>query len=625
MMDKPLWLQRFEDPDGMTEKERKQYTEEASLREKQFADAQAFDEFIAVQRQTMELEDARSKNADTFATEYTKELIKKEKRFQEVLKASSIVFVNQRNQWIDPEEEGYRLTRILPVRDESIEKAEEIVYTPERKTSVEALVEKSKLLTSKCSLNLAKQIAASELQAATQSIKSSVAKAEEEMEQWLLDLNEATAMNIKTDKALVVAKSEVELMPLLHHHVTETGRRDIIAAKRALNNAKYLSKLDIAAAEEIYKHNRPRWLIVLEQAQVEIVEGGYSANTAWRKCAIDAVKVLQGHLDTLRDNVSSNSVDKLWKRCHEFKKAINLLRSKDVRKRLNEFATRAISLSVDYNTRFKNAKSLLESEIYRTTTKVKKTKDDLLTTTSKLHDERSEILSRLHNARQHLQETGLLEGTSVLVPNGWRGVVYRPSLVQHDLIVANRMSRERHDRGKLRAYFMENLLLCGNAGAWQESFHLYAAMIGCRIVPDIVTFKYIFLSCKNSIPPQATRILRMMKEMHRVKLTGDRRIYHIIICTCAMAGDWRRAAIAFKSMLRDKVVPSADTYNMIIRTISSSCDPKDAPQIYDALKISGVPEKIAYAASLKSLRRYGREKEKKKYSRQNNKMRNNYF
>ena len=45
-MDKPLWLQRFEDPDGMTEKERKQYTQEASLREKQFADAQAFEEFI---------------------------------------------------------------------------------------------------------------------------------------------------------------------------------------------------------------------------------------------------------------------------------------------------------------------------------------------------------------------------------------------------------------------------------------------------------------------------------------------------------------------------------------------------------------------------------------------------
>ena len=46
MMDKPEWLQRFEDPDNMTIKEREKWENEAELRAKMYADAQIFEKFI---------------------------------------------------------------------------------------------------------------------------------------------------------------------------------------------------------------------------------------------------------------------------------------------------------------------------------------------------------------------------------------------------------------------------------------------------------------------------------------------------------------------------------------------------------------------------------------------------
>ena len=50
MMDKPEWLQRFEDPDNMTIKEREKWENEAELRAKMYADAQIFEKFINEQR-----------------------------------------------------------------------------------------------------------------------------------------------------------------------------------------------------------------------------------------------------------------------------------------------------------------------------------------------------------------------------------------------------------------------------------------------------------------------------------------------------------------------------------------------------------------------------------------------
>ena len=66
MMDKPEWLQRFEDPDNMTIKEREKWENEAELRAKMYADAQIFEKFINEQREKMEYEDEYSRKSGIF-------------------------------------------------------------------------------------------------------------------------------------------------------------------------------------------------------------------------------------------------------------------------------------------------------------------------------------------------------------------------------------------------------------------------------------------------------------------------------------------------------------------------------------------------------------------------------
>ena len=109
----------------------------------------------------------------------------------------------------------------------------------------------------------------------------------------------------------------------------------------------------------------------------------------------------------------------------------------------------------------------------------------------------NDIIQRIAKARRYLQDQGIIDQVEgAFEANGWRGLTLRKSLIQYDLMVANRMSREGNDREKLRSYFYNMLLQCANAGAWQESFYIYAAMLGCRVSPERKTFKYIFMACK---------------------------------------------------------------------------------------------------------------------------------
>jgi hypothetical protein len=615
MMNKPEWLQRYEDPNNLTIAERKQWNEEAELRKKQFADAEAFERFIASERAEMTSEDERSRKAQIFQGQVAVIKAQREKEFESMMTSSSIVFVEDVDeQWLDPETDDMGLSTTLE-QDGTVPVT---VYTPERKRAVENILSNSQKLVKRSLLGLEAQIPAEKLQRATRDIQHSVALAEKKMESWLEGLQTQSQRNIDQLVNIEIAKSDAELMPMRYEALVEESKRDIDAARTNLETVKYTSKIDLDAAKEIYRKNRPKWLRELEQAQVDIAEGGYTERTAWRKRAVNVVVRLQRHL---KDNIPDPAlVQQLWRDCRDFKKSVNLRNPKEVRNSLAGFTARAIAICTPYDEKYKAVKELLESEIQRTGDALASASNDFKGKSKKFNAERKEILSRLNRARKRLQDSGILEDTQILEPNGWRGVVYRPSLMQYDLMVANRMSREGHDRPKLKTYFMKNLLLCGNAGAWQEAFYIYAAFIGCHLVPDKEVFKYIFLSCKNALPPQGTRAIRMVEEMKRVNVKGDRRLYHIVFCSCSLGGDWRRAAIAFKAMLSDGVKPSAGTYDILIRTIGAHANPEDAPQIYDSLKLAGVPEKIAYTASLKSTGRYGKPSKLKVKQ-----MKRNYF
>ena len=169
----------------------------------------------------------------------------------------------------------------------------------------------------------------------------------------------------------------------------------------------------------------------------------------------------------------------------------------------------------------------------------------------------------------------------------------RKSLIQYDLMVANRMSREGNDREKLRSYFYNMLLQCANAGAWQNHFTSMLPCLGAECHPNARLLVH-FYGLQNSLPPQSKRCLLMVKEMIRIGLHGDRNLYHIAFFACAMAGDHRRTGQIFKIMTSDGVKPSSGTYDLIVKTVSKYCKAEDSAEIYDSLKSSGVPERIAY-------------------------------
>ena len=114
----------------------------------------------------------------------------------------------------------------------------------------------------------------------------------------------------------------------------------------------------------------------LEQAQIDIAEGGYTERTAWRKRAVNVVVRLQRHL---KDNIPNPLVvEQLWRDCRDFKKTINLKKPKEVRFCLAGFTARAIAICTPYDEKYKAAKELLESEIQRTGDELAIASDDYI-------------------------------------------------------------------------------------------------------------------------------------------------------------------------------------------------------------------------------------------------------
>ena len=182
MMNKPEWLQRYEDPNNLTIAERKQWNEEAELRKKQFADAEAFERFIASERAEMTSEDERSRKAQIFQGQVAVIKAQREKEFESMMTSSSIVFVEDVDeQWLDPETDDMGLSTTLE-QDGTVPVT---VYTPERKRAVENILSSSQKLVKRSLLGLEAQIPAEKLQRATRDIQHSVALAEKKMESWL--------------------------------------------------------------------------------------------------------------------------------------------------------------------------------------------------------------------------------------------------------------------------------------------------------------------------------------------------------------------------------------------------------------------------------------------------------
>ena len=149
MMDKPEWLQRFEDPDNMTIKEREKWESEAELRAKMYADAQIFEKFINEQREKMEHEDEYSRKSGIFGRAVEERMHKQHEDFLGVLRSSSVVFADQNQILMDAGSNDHKrsITSHTPASPSAL-------YTTKRREKVEGILKKSREL----SLSVAKKI-----------------------------------------------------------------------------------------------------------------------------------------------------------------------------------------------------------------------------------------------------------------------------------------------------------------------------------------------------------------------------------------------------------------------------------------------------------------------------------
>ena len=596
MMNKPIWLQRMEDPDNMTIKERKQWEEETELRAKNKILAQNFEVYIKKQREKMTYEDEHSRKSGIFGRAVEKRIQEQYEDYLGVLNSSSVVFADQNQQLMDAGDSHH----LRSIESHTPAKPEPL-YTHARKKAVEAILLRSNELSKSVDENIKQQYSLEKMENDKKDTINNVKNAEKELDKYLKALEETSKKTIQTNKEIEQSKFDIFELPKLHKHITTEYKRDIQTLKSNYNSVKYKNNIDLRAAEQIYKEGRPTWLFQLETVREHIRQNGYYDRLQWRSKAVKVLMVLKAHLNTLPKNFGTKLSIDIGETC----KNINLISKTKCIQKLDNFTARAIRICSKFDEKYEAVRSNLVKEANRIHAENTTAHKNLRDKSNDFMSKHNKITKSIAKARKHLQKHGIIdkfEGT--FQANGWRGLNQRKSLMQYDLMVANRMSREGNDREKLRMYFYDMLLQCSNAGAWQEAFYIYAAMVGCHVPPECKTFKYIFMACKNSLPPQSKRCLLMLEEMMRIGVHGNRNLYHIAFSACAMAGDHRRTGQVFKIMMKDNIKPSSGTYDLIMKTVSKYGKADDSAEIYESLKISGVPERIAYLTALKTSKRY---------------------
>ena len=138
MMNKPIWLQRMEDPDNMTIKERKQWEEETELRAKNKILAQNFEVYIKKQREKMTYEDDHSRKSGIFGRAVEKRIQEQYEDYLGVLNSSSVVFADQNQQLMDAGDSHH----LRSIESHTPAKPEPL-YTHARKKAVEAILLRS--------------------------------------------------------------------------------------------------------------------------------------------------------------------------------------------------------------------------------------------------------------------------------------------------------------------------------------------------------------------------------------------------------------------------------------------------------------------------------------------------
>jgi hypothetical protein len=174
----------------------------------------------------------------------------------------------------------------------------------------------------------------------------------------------------------------------------------------------------------------------------------------------------------------------------------------------------------------------------------------------------------------------------------------RLNYIYYDLRACCRGGVEREQRNDAKNRFHSLLLKCSNAGSWQESLHVFGAMIHLGVPPTRETIHLVIRACHRARPSQPALAIAMTRKMRALGIASTAKTFHLVMKACADGGNHRMLSAAFRDLLASGHTPTTATYDNILGLCESGCiKADDAPELYESLRIAGVPEKIAYAGS----------------------------
>tara|TARA_B110000090_G_C13031240_1_gene311905 strand:+ start:160 stop:516 length:357 start_codon:yes stop_codon:yes gene_type:complete len=98
--------------------------------------------------------------------------------------------------------------------------------------------------------------------------------------------------------------------------------------------------------------------------------------------------------------------------------------------------------------------------------------------------------------------------------------------------------------------------------------------------------------------------IAMTRKMRALGIASTAKTFHLVIKACAEGGNHRMLSAAFRDLIASGHTPTTGTYDNILGLCENGCFPADeAPQLYESLRIAGVPEKIAFTCGRLALRK----------------------
>ena len=177
-------------------------------------------------------------------------------------------------------------------------------------------------------------------------------------------------------------------------------------------------------------------------------------------------------------------------------------------------------------------------------------------------------------------------------------VVARQNFIYYDLRACCRGGAEREQRVEARNRFHRLLLQCSNAGAWQEALHVFGAMIAVSVPPTRETIHFVIRSCGRARPAQPALAVAMTQKMNSMGIASTEKTYHLTMAASSAGGNHRMLAAAFRDLIAFGHVPTTATYDNILGLCGSGdISADESPQLYESLRIAGVPEKIAFTGA----------------------------